>query len=1418
MTEYSEEKNIRGAPLPAARRVEDETLLETMAEGVYLLDARGRVVFINKAAREILGYAPEEVLGRNAHEVFHHSKKDGTPNPAGACPIGLSLKDGKTRRLYEEIFWTRDGRPLAVDCTAAPFSEGNVLRGLVITFRDITTRQEAREALGKAKEASEQVFQLVPSAIYAVDAQQRIIKWNKRAEEITGYTAKEIIGKPCSIFAETPCRSRCGLFDKNVKKPINCAECTLRAKDGRTLLVVKNADTIKNEKGEVIGGIETFEDITERKLTESRLRDQEASFRAITGAAQDAILMMNNDGMLSFWNQAAERILGWSPQEAVGRDLHELIAPERFLAAHRKAFEHFRGTGQGAAVGKTLELAARRKDGREIPVELSLSTVEIKGKWCAIGILRDISRRKNAEKALTGSETKFRSLYNGSRDALMTLAPPAWNFTSGNPATLDLFGAASEEEFETLTPGDLSPERQPDGRPSAVRAREMIEKALREGSCFFEWTHKRLNGREFPATVLLTRIELDGKALLQATVRDISALKRAEELRRSSRERLDMTLRSANMGVWSFGAKTSIRVFDAKACEVLGLDPQKYSGTEAEFFSAVHPDDIAMVKEAMENTLKTGSPYTAQFRVLWPGGEVKYISARGTLVPAAAGLPERISGVIWDVTEARLAQEAIKASEDKYRGIFESFLDLYYQADIAGTIRVVSPSVEQLSGWTVEEALGKNIIDLYAVPAERAALLEEIKKKGSVRSYEVTLKKKDGTLVPTLVSARFKLDAHGNPAGIEGTLRDITEIKNTREELRKAKEAAEAASRAKSDFLANMSHEIRTPMNSIIGMTEILLDGPLSEEQRRQLNTIQHSADALLYIINDILDLSKIEAGQLKIEQEPYDPREVAESVTEMFAQRAAARGLELILKVSTDMPAAVLGDGNRLRQIFINLVGNALKFTLKGQIKISAEFLKADGAGWLAFSVADTGIGISPENQKKLFSKFSQVDDSSTRKYGGTGLGLSISKALVEMMGGAIALESAEGAGSIFSFRLPCRNAPAGPARLEQQISFAGMRALLVDDNPDSLEILAQNMAVWGFTSVPARSAAEAVKILKSGKKFDLLVVDHQMPGGNGEQFIAEAAGGAAPGSKILMLSSRVDAIPESVKPAVDAFLSKPVTRSALFNSILKVFRPAPLPGPEAAAPKRDYSHLRLLLVEDNADNQNLARLMLEGAGYKLDIAANGREALEKCAAFNYDLVLMDIQMPEMDGHEAAFQLRKTEAYKKTPIIALTAHGLDSDIKKSLSFGMNAHITKPLKRKVLYAALDKWLDTRLKVLVADDNPDNLALVELHLKGDSGLRIYRAANGQEALEMTRRNVFSLVLMDMEMPVMDGLTAVRELRKTPAGKSVPIIAFSAHTEDAKRKECLDTGFTDYMVKPVKKAELLEKVNKLLYSDR
>jgi two-component system, sensor histidine kinase and response regulator len=1132
--------------------------------------------------------------------------------------------------------------------------------------------------------------------------------------------------------------------------------------------------------------------------------------------ASDAILLLElppgGEPVIRDVNAAALRLYGYTAEELLGRPV-SVLNENPAAAAGLLAKAALAPPGGGV----TFEVRHRRKDGSIVVVDAAGHDLVIAGRRLAVSVERDITERKSAEAALRESEERYRSLFENSRDALLTLAPPSWRFNSGNRAALALFGAETPEELTARTPWDLSPEFQPDGRGSEEKARALIAEAMSKGSVSFEWRNRRLEGAEFPASALMNRLELAGRAFLQVTIRDISERKLAESLL-ADKDAAFRALTSAahnaimmmdDRGRVSFWNAAAERLLGWSAAEALGRDlhgliaPPRYRESFRKAFAGFLRDGRG---EAVGQTreLKALRKDSSEFDVELSLSAVKL------------GGTWHAVGILRDITASKKAAAALKESESRYAAIANSAPEtVLIHRD--GKILYVNDIGTVASGYRREELVGRSIFS-FITEASKAAVLAAMHRRGENAppgDYEIEFATKPGKLLNILVKSA-PIIYEGAP-GVLAVLVNITARKGIESAHLKARQAAEAANRAKSDFLANMSHEIRTPMNSIIGMSELLLDSRLDKEQRRQLVTIQHSAEALLYIISDILDLSKIEAGLLSIEKAPYDPREVAESVTEMFAQRAAAKGLELILKVSTDMPGGVLGDGNRLRQIFINLVGNAFKFTPKGQVKISAEFLKGRARDWLLFSVADTGIGISPENQKKLFRKFSQVDDTSTRKYGGTGLGLSISKALVEMMGGAITLESGEGRGTVFSFRLPCELSAVAQPRREDHVSFSGLKALLVDDNPDSLEILDQNMAAWGFTTVCAASAAEARTLFRGGGGFDLLVVDHEMPDCSGDELISEFSREKARALKIIMLSSRVDVIPDAIRPAVDAFLPKPITRSGLFNTILRVFRPAAAPeeaAESAEAPPPDRGHLRLLLVEDNVDNQNLSRLMLEKAGYRIDIAVNGREALEKCAAYDYDLVFMDIQMPEMDGHEAAFQLRKTEAYRRTPIIALTAHGLDSDIRKSLSLGMNAHITKPLRRKVLLEAVDKWLDARYKVLVVDDNPDNMELVRLFLKDETGLRLYGAPDGREALEKMRRTLFSLVFMDLEMPVMDGLAAVGALRQEEWGKNVPVVAFSANDDGARIKACLAAGFTDYLVKPVKKELLLEKVRKHL----
>ena len=530
-------------------------------------------------------------------------------------------------------------------------------------------------------------------------------------------------------------------------------------------------------------------------------------------------------------------------------------------------------------------------------------------------------------------------------------------------------------------------------------------------------------------------------------------------------------------------------------------------------------------------------------------------------------------------------------------------------------------------------------------------------------------------------------------------------------QLNRARKVAEAASRAKSQFLANMSHEIRTPMNGILGMTELLLGTALAERPRRFAETIRHSGEALLKIINDILDFSKIEAGKLELENIAFDLHEVVQDVTEMLAERAQHKGLELACNIHPDVPLRVNGDPGRLRQVLLNLGSNAVKFTEQGEVIVAVERMPDEGAQTdaracrLHFAVTDTGIGIQPETAKSLFQSFTQADSSTTRKYGGTGLGLAISKQLVEMMGGEIGLRSEPGKGSCFHFSMRTSIADtAAPAVAAPAEELDGLRVLIVEDNPTNRTILQNQVAGWGMKDSSAERGAQALEMLRAAAArhapYDLAIIDMKMPGMDGVELArAIKADPAVSGVPMIMLSSILSPgeTASARQAGIVAYLSKPVRQTDLRRAIAQAAGILPrAPQGEAGDAERKRIDARVLLVEDSAVNQEVALAMLKGLGCEVRLAENGREAIAAVFRGRFDLVLMDCQMPEMDGFEATREIRRREAARtdtvaRIPIVALTANVLGGDRARCLAAGMDDYIAKPFKIEDLWTVLAKW-------------------------------------------------------------------------------------------------------------------------------
>jgi len=648
-----------------------------------------------------------------------------------------------------------------------------------------------------------------------------------------------------------------------------------------------------------------------------------------------------------------------------------------------------------------------------------------------------------------------------------------------------------------------------------------------------------------------------------------------------------------------------------------------------------------------------------------------------------------------------------------YRSIVQNAVGGIFQSTPDGHYLLVNPALARMYGYDSPEELMHNVSDIsrsiYVDPSVRLEFKRLMERDAEVRGLEYQVRRKDGTIIWISEHARAVRSDHGTVVYYEGFIQDITARKVAEEELRTAKEAAEAASIAKSQFLAMMSHEIRTPMNGVIGMTSLLLDSPLNLEQREYTETIRKSGDSLLNIINDILDFSKIESGHLELENEEFLVRDCVEGALDLLAPRATEKKLDLLCEIDDSTPGCARGDATRLRQIIVNLLGNAVKFTEKGEVLLSVHAKPLpEGRVELHFAVTDTGIGIPSEAMARLFQSFSQVDASTTRRYGGTGLGLAISRQLTGLMGGSISVQSETGRGSTFSFYITVEAVP-NPTRSpfsSLRATLNGRRLLIVDDNATNRRILTQLARSWQVISIAVESGADALEILRNEDPFDFAILDMQMPEMDGVM-LARAIRQIpqAMDLPLVLLTSLGQQDPSGHEKLFAACLSKPAKPALILDTLAQLrmrqnrSTPSSTPmsaplavvphAPEATVePIRQRSE-RVLLAEDNSVNQKVALYMLAKLGYRADSAANGQEVLEAMARQHYDIILMDVHMPEMDGLEATRRLRKKPPGHGRPwIIALTAGVMQSDREGCLDSGMDDFISKPIKLPELSAAL----------------------------------------------------------------------------------------------------------------------------------
>ncbi|MDH5669069.1 MAG: PAS domain S-box protein, partial [Nitrospira sp.] len=679
--------------------------------------------------------------------------------------------------------------------------------------------------------------------------------------------------------------------------------------------------------------------------------------------------------------------------------------------------------------------------------------------------------------------------------------------------------------------------------------------------------------------------------------------------------------------------------------------------------------------------------------------------------------------VVRDITERKRANLKLQEHAEHLQAIVENAIDGIITIDEQGMIDSFNPAAERLFGHTADSVLGRNVKCLMPDPyqSEHDGYLRHYHETGHAQiigiGREVTGLRKDGSTFPMdLAVSEIYL---GNMRHYMGIVRDISERKDTEQQLEQAalnlefrnmelaavSETAVSATKAKSQFLASMSHEIRTPMNAIIAMADLLQETPLSNEQQEYVGRFSRAATNLLDLVNDILDLSKIEAGHLELEAIAFDTHDLIDHIGELMAARAHTKHLDLVAFVHPDVPTWVIGDQTRLRQVLTNLVGNAIKFAEQGEIVLYVEPYE-DDPGAIRYSVSDSGIGIPADKMETIFESFTQVDASTTRRFGGTGLGLSISKQLVEMMGGRLTADSIEGIGSTFSFALRLPEAPGSPSHPPSPISdLRGRRILIVDDNETNRMVVREYLMRYEPVLVEAADGPEALAALDAAQQdarpFDLAILDYQMPGMNGldlAQNIRARKDGASLPLVLHPSDLRGQALSRARELGINSYAYKPVSRKRLLESIATALgvtsaaqgKPEP-PPPLHATTLRP---LRILVVDDVEDNRDVVKLFLKHTSYVVEEAANGLVAVEKVQAGTYDLVLMDVQMPVMDGLMATATIREWEQANhrsQTPIISLTANAFREDLEKTLAAGCTAHVTKPIKKQALLAAIAQY-------------------------------------------------------------------------------------------------------------------------------
>ncbi|MBU1354133.1 MAG: PAS domain S-box protein [Gammaproteobacteria bacterium] len=1067
---------------------------------------------------------------------------------------------------------------------------------------------------------------------------------------------------------------------------------------------------------------------------------QQAQLATIVESSADAIVGETAQGKVIIWNPAAEHLFGFTKAEALGQEMSERMTVAEDAQKEERLFNKVMSTGESEPIDITL-LA---KSGRQVPVSVTASAIRgERGQIIGVArFMRDIRDRQAAEKAMADMAASLEKQVVARTAELETARHDLQTVLDSVPSMIgywdkNLLNRVANRAYGDwfgVDPANLQGRHMQDllGEKLFELNRPYIEGALTGEKQRFERTIPRVDGSGMRHSLANYLPDVVGGEVrgFYVIVHDVTEVVVSRQAIAHERERLQHIIEGTNVGTWEWNVQTGELVINERWAEIIGYSREELSPATIDTWKAhVHPEDLPGAQALLSQHFDEVQPqYQSVIRMRHKLGHWVWVQSRGKVYTRASdGQPEWMYGTHHDITATKEAEAQLQEAVAILRGVLNAATQQSIIAtDADGTITLFNTGAEHMLGYGANELVGKSTpaplhlreeVEAYGLELTRRygmpihgfrVFVHEAERLGH-ETREWTYVRKDGHQLRVQLSVNTIRDLQGNMLGYLGIAQDMTERHRRDTELRHAKAAAEKASIAKSMFLANMSHEIRTPMNAVLGVAHLLVDTPLNDDQRLLLSKLQIAGRSLLGIINDVLDISKIEAGEMTTESVAFAPSDLVAELIQLYSAQAESKGIQLQAKALEHLPSVVEGDPTRLRQVLSNLVSNAIKFTTQGTVTIAVERLPSAGPNdlraWLKFSVADTGEGISERALQNLFKPFAQADSSTTRRFGGTGLGLSIVKRLSQLMGGDVGVESAPGVGSTFWAQLPFTILDEALSAAHPAAQHDPLNVFVADDNEIDLEGLVRMCQAFGWRTTAVPSGRELLHRLETIKDTrqklpDALVVDWKMPGLDGIETLnalAERWGPSAmPATLVVSAHERDSVARNDHSGVVNHILTKPVNPSTLFNAINASVAAHTgnhnqvLASTRLESMRGHWLHgMRILLVDDSEINLEVARRLLEKEGASVEVATNGREALDLLQSDggqgnSFDAVLMDVHMPVMDGYEATSLARSQLGLTELPIIALTAGALAEEKQRADAVGMTAFLTKPLDPALL--------------------------------------------------------------------------------------------------------------------------------------